>query len=110
MAGTTGFSTGFSSGFPSGFSSGLSSYNEQLGIWAIRTTQWKDHSECRDEMSSSGDKITTTDGEVYAYQWLVLMPKGTAKIEPGTDVRIDGRLSGKVIRFSSDQLHCRLWL
>ena len=86
------------------------SYDYQSGNWDVGTEEWGDHSECRDEMSSSGDKITTTDGEVYAYQWLVLMPKGTAKLEQGTEVRIDGRLSGKVIRFSSDQLHCRLWL
>lgn len=88
-------------------------YNETTGSWTSGSENWTDHSDCRDEINNSGAKIATTDGEVYAYRWIILLPKGTAKIEPGTSVKVTGdgvRLLGKVIRFSSDQLHCRLWV
>lgn len=96
------------------FTSGESTYNEQTGEWIIEEGEWVEHSKCRDEVSSSGGQVVTTDGEVYSYTWIVLMPKGVAEIKPGTKVRVmdgdDMRLEANAIRFSSDQLHCRLWL
>lgn len=91
-----------------------STYNEQTGTWSEESKWWKLHSECRDEMSSSGTKVLTIDGEQYEYSWVIFMPKSSKVILPGTKVRVkDGdkvRVEARAIRFSNDQLHSRLWL
>ena len=97
----------------------VSTYNDQTGDWTNLKGEWVFHSICRDEKGGSGSYISgsyilTVDGQETSYDYLVQLPKNTAEIKPGTKVRVkDGetiRLESTVIRFSSDQLHCRLWL
>lgn len=89
-------------------------YNEQTGTWTEEKQEWVTHSSCRDQVASSGSRIATTDGEMYEYKWIVFMPKGVEEIEPGIIVRVTNgsevRLEARAVRFSSEQLHCRLWL
>jgi len=97
------------------FVSGESVYNEDTGEWEVSESKWTVWSKCRDEVAGSGAKINTEDGEVYEYGWMVYCPKNTPKIDKGTKVRVtdsEGNLRAEksVIRFSKDQLHCRIWL
>lgn len=89
-------------------------YNEQYGKWSNESGNWESYGACRDEKSSSGSHVITVDGEVYDYSWIIFLPKGAEEVLKGSRVKVmDGnetRLKGRVIRFSSDQLHCRIWL
>lgn len=90
-------------------------HDPDTGEWSTGDGMFRFHAKCRDEKSSSGDRVITVDGEVYNYNWIVYMPKGTHNIPIGATVRVvdvkeNIRLEAKALRFSKDQLHCRLWL
>lgn len=97
------------------FVSGESVYNEVTGEWEVSVSEWISWSKCRDEVAGSGAKINTEDGEVYEYGWTIYCPKNTPRIEKGTLLRVRNsggliRAQKNVIRFSEEQLHCRIWL
>lgn len=88
--------------------------DEETGDWIPATSDWVEIGKCRDEINGSGRKVTTEDGETYEYSWMVYAPKNTRRLEKGTPIQVvDGcyvRAEKEVLRFSQDQLHCRIWL
>lgn len=89
-------------------------FDENTGEWSVGEETWVFHSKCRDE-GGNGSRITTQDGEVYAYGSLIQLPKGTDGIRGGDHVRVTDsegnvRVQGRTQKFSKDQLHSRLWL
>jgi hypothetical protein len=82
------------------------------GNYIPQTETWTNLCRCRDE-SGNGKSISTVDGEIYPYSFLIQMPKGVDPLAPGTQVRVmDGstvRATGKVVYSRKDQLHSRAW-
>lgn len=85
-------------------------YNDETGMYEEETVKWVKVSNCRDDAESSGGKIQTTDGETYSYSYTVYMPLGTEPIKEGTEIRIQGRVTGQVKKFYKGQLHSILWV
>ena len=91
-----------------------STYDEATGNYSNPSEpEWKPYGKCRDEVNSSGRKATTTDGEVYDYSWIIYCPLFVSDINKGVKVRIiddsgNIRAEKEIIRFSRDQLHCRI--
>jgi len=77
--------------------------------------QWEDFSICRDQPNDKGAVIQVGEGTFYQFRSIVFMAVGVENLLTGQDVRvidINGktRLDTEVRRFSSDNLHCRLWV
>lgn len=92
-----------------------STYNEADGSWTPGSEEWVVISKCRDEGNGGGNRIVTTDGEVYVFGAVIYLPKNSLPIELGARVRVldkDGntRLEGDNKLFKKEQLHARLWL
>lgn len=75
------------------------------------------HSMCREETNGAGSEVQTAGGIFHKFSSLIQLPKGTPKIQDGSPVIIsndeamtDIRIRGSVLKFSADQLHCRLWV
>ena len=74
----------------------------------------------RDDVSSTGKAgkvIQGTDGESIVFNAVIHLPRNTTPIEVGKEIvlyqdasksRI--RIKGKVLRFSDDSQHCRIWV
>lgn len=74
-------------------------------------------SRCREETEPRAREIQASDGKFYAYSSLVQLPKGTAPVAEGTEIYVKDlpestreRIRGKVLKFDSGQLHCRIWV
>ncbi len=78
------------------------------------TEDWFFHSKCREIPAGAGNVTATESGDVINYASKVVMPLGTAEIKANTKIQVqeNGKviITGNVIRFSSKQLHCRLWV
>lgn len=87
---------------------------DENGFAVESQTDWMFHSKCREIPASSGNVISNESGQYISYSSKVVMPLGTKPILPNTKIKIlNGEqvvLVGTVIRFSSKQLHCRLWV
>lgn len=89
-------------------------YQDENGNWIPGTEQWVEHSKCRDE-AGKGNKIIGEDGNEYDYSFLVQMPKGTAKLNSGNQIKVltknlVQRATGTIIYSRKDQLHTRAWV
>ncbi len=94
---------------------------------------WELVAACREETNGKGATIVTTNGETRVFGSLIQLPKGTARINEGTEVavlreavdpaRFDeadfieaSRITGLVVatgtcqKFDLGRLHCRLWI
>lgn len=97
------------------FEKSESTYNEEDGSWTSGSEEWVSVSKCRDEGNGGGNRIVTTDGEIYVFGAVVYLPKSSPNVALGARVRVtdkDGnvRLEGDNKLFKKEQLHARLWL
>ncbi len=87
---------------------------DENGFAMEAQTDWKFHSICREIPAGSGAIVSNESGKHIAYSSKVVMPLGTKPIPANTKIKIirgeQVVLVGTVIRFSSKQLHCRLWV
>lgn len=87
---------------------------DENGFPIPSTEQWVFHSKCRDIPAGAGNIVATESGEALKYASKVVMPIGTPEISANTKIKViegaNTRLVGHVIRFSTAQLHCRLWV
>ena len=83
------------------------------GVWTAGATG-SYSLDCRAEVNGSGRRITSADGALIDYSFLVFMPVMTTVIPPGSDFVLtalsDGTITGQVKRASNGQLNSRLWL
>lgn len=92
-----------------------STYNEEDGSWIPGTEEWVIVSKCRDEGNGGGNRIVTTDGEIYVFGAVVYLPKSSPNVALGARIKVtdkDGniRLEGDNKLFKKEQLHARLWV
>jgi hypothetical protein len=87
------------------------------GNWNTQTSAATLLSRCREETEPRAREIQASDGKFYAYSSVIYLPKGTAPVAEGTEVYVKDtpadtreRIRGKVLKFDSGQLHCRIWI
>ncbi|NML70033.1 hypothetical protein HHL23_09490 [Chryseobacterium sp. RP-3-3] len=90
-------------------------YNEANGSWIPGIAEWVTVSKCRDEGNGGGNRIVTTDGEIYVFGAVIYLPKSSPKVALGARIKVtdkDGnvRLEGDNKLFKKEQLHARLWV
>lgn len=90
-------------------------YNEADGSWIPGTEEWVTISKCRDEGNGGGNRIITTDGEIYVFGAVIYLPKSSPNVALGARIKVtdkDGnvRLEGDNKLFKKEQLHARLWV
>lgn len=103
------------------------------GSWSTPATGWELKAACREETNGKGNTIQVADGKTLVFSSLVQLPKGTARINEGTEVLVTreevepskllipgfietAKISGLVIakgvceKYDFGRLHCRLWI
>ena len=103
------------------------------GSWQDSPEGWDLVAACREETNGKGSVIQLANGETSAFASLVQMPKGTDRINEGTEIavlrtaidvarlsepdfieaeKITGLVvaSGTCQKFDSGRLHCRMWI
>jgi hypothetical protein len=108
--------------------------NSDNGSWEAGASQWKPKGICREETNGKGHTVRTAGGETIAFASLIQIPKGTARINEGTEIivtrekismpenlldddfvqqsKITGLIvaAGKCMKYDFGRLHCRLWI
>jgi hypothetical protein len=104
------------------------------GSWVQAEPSWSLVGACREETNGKGSTITTTDGHALLFTALIQLPKGTARVNEGTEVAVADetltaaeiadlganleawrrsgkiRIAGTCAKFDKGRLHCRLWI
>jgi hypothetical protein len=107
---------------------------ESNGSWKSDSAAWVLKGMCREETNGKGHTVVTSGGETIAFASLIQIPKGTARINEGTEIIVtsekislmDNLLSndfvtqsqitglivarGKCMKYDFGRLHCRLWI
>jgi len=75
------------------------------------------YSVCREQVNSPGKVINGADGDSIVFSSVIHLPLGTRQIKEGTEItvysdenKVFKRIEGKVLRFSADSQHCRIWV
>ncbi|MDR1416320.1 MAG: hypothetical protein LBJ57_02720 [Prevotellaceae bacterium] len=107
--------------------------NPQTGSWEDSPAAWELMGICREETNGKGHSVTTSGGEAVIFSSLIQIPKGTPRINEGTQVAItreqvapenllsddfrrQGKISGAIVaagkcmKYDFGRLHCRLWI
>ena len=102
------------------------SWEEQGGSYELKAA-------CREETNGKGSTINTADGKSLVFASLIQLPKGTGRIDEGTEVIVtweevditkltdeefiaNAKSSGLIVargtcqKFDLGRLHCRLWI
>jgi hypothetical protein len=103
------------------------------GSWSTSGSGWELVAACREETNGKGATIATADGQTRVFASLIQLPKGTARINEGSEIAVlreavdagrlseadfleEARITGLVVakgtceKFDSGRLHCRLWI
>lgn len=85
------------------------------GRWVVNANTAADKLiNCRAEPNGSAQTIVAEDGANIRYSYMVYTDKETEKIPFGVKIQVfsglDLLISGKVLAFSKDQKHCRIWV
>lgn len=104
------------------------------GSWQPETEVWALTAYCREETNGKGTQINTADGRAIAFSSLIQAPKGTPRVDEGTEVIIstDAQLDvtkllnadfvttakqqgiivaqGTCLKCDSGRLHTRIWI
>lgn len=103
------------------------------GSWSNPDKVWELKAACREETNGKGSTIQTVNGEIIVFASLIQIPKGTARINEGTEIIVtreevntnqllepdfidSAKISGLVIakgvcqKYDFGRLHCRLWI
>lgn len=93
------------------------SHQDEDGNWIPGSTTIVYKGKCREETNGKGSQIQLAGGNFHIFSSLIQLPKGTGKINEGSEVIItddangeDIRIKGKVLKFDKGQLHSRLWV
>ncbi len=103
------------------------------GSWESNGRTWELKAACREETNGKGTAIQTTDGRTLVFSSLIQLPKGTPRIDEGTEVIVTteevdvtqladkdfiaaSKASGLVVatgtceKYDAGRLHCRMWI
>lgn len=104
------------------------------GSWVSSGGGWQLKAACREETNGKDTAIQTTDGRTLVFSSLIQLPKGTTRIDEGTEVIVTtaevedvtdladkdfiaaSKASGLVVavgtcaKFDVGRLHCRMWI
>lgn len=102
------------------------------GSWDASGGGWELVAACREETNGKGATIVTANGQTRVFGSLIQLPKGTSRINEGTEVAVlreavdaamitddfieASRITGLVVatgtcqKFDLGRLHCRLWI
>lgn len=103
------------------------------GSWIEAPAIWELKAACREETNGKGSEIQTADGTALIFASLIQIPKGTKRINEGTDVIVTreevpvlellnsdfivtAKASGLIVargicqKYDFGRLHCRLWI
>lgn len=103
------------------------------GSWGETSAAWELKAACREETNGKGSQIQTADGQSLVFASLIQIPKGTKRIDEGTEVIVareeievsqllnndftaTAKASGLIIaqgvcqKYDFGRLHCRLWI
>ncbi len=103
------------------------------GSWKETVPSWELKAACREETNGKGSTIQTANGNTLVFASLIQLPKGTARINEGTEVLVtreevepnqllepgfidSAKISGLVVakgiceKYDYGRLHCRLWI
>ena len=74
-------------------------------------------SKCKEQVNGAGKVINGADGKTISFNSVIHLPLSTPDLNIGDEVIVftDSRkhyprIKGKVLRFSRDTMHCRLWV
>ena len=103
------------------------------GSWIEAPAIWELKAACREETNGKGSEIQPADGTALIFASLIQIPKGTKRINEGTDVIVTreevpvlellnsdfivtAKASGLIVargicqKYDFGRLHCRLWI
>ena len=103
------------------------------GSWSDNAATWELKAACREETKGKGATIQTADGKSLVFASLIQLPKGTGRIDEGTEVIVareevdttqlldeefiaTAKSSGLIVargtcqKFDLGRLHCRIWI
>jgi hypothetical protein len=103
------------------------------GSWQPGATEWELKGICREETNGKGQTIQTAGGQTIVFASLIQIPKGTPRINEGTEVLVareeiepaqllesdfiaNSKITGLVVvsgicqKYDFGRLHCRLWI
>lgn len=112
---------------------GGNSVQRPNGSWDTPAPVWELVAACREETNGKGSTIQTADGKTRVFASLIYTPKGTARINEGTQIVVtreevdvaqlsdtnfiaSAKASGFVVatgtveKFDLGRLHCRIWI
>jgi hypothetical protein len=108
--------------------------NQDTGGWETgNSAVWELKGVCREETNGKGHTVVTSGGETIAFASLIQIPKGTPRINEGTQIavtqtevkpdellkegfmeqsKISGLIvaTGKCMKYDFGRLHCRMWI
>lgn len=91
------------------------------GSWVGDSPGWVLTGICREETNGKGTSIQTADGRFLVFSSLIFLPRGSAKIQEGSEVLVlkekavvvkedDAIIKGTCLKFDDGRLHCRMWV
>lgn len=103
------------------------------GSWDNNVKAWELKAACREETNGKGATIQTADRKDLVFASLIQLPKGTPKINEGTEIVVtseevdtnqllepgfiaSAKITGLVVvtgvcqKFNLGRLHCRMWI
>lgn len=103
------------------------------GSWDNNAKAWELKAACREETNGKGATIQTADRKDLVFASLIQLPKGTPKINEGTEIVVtseevdtnqllepgfiaSAKITGLVVvtgvcrKFDLGRLHCRMWI
>lgn len=103
------------------------------GSWSDNAATWELKAACREETNGKGATIQTADGKSLVFASLIQLPKGTPRINEGTEVIVTreevavtqllnkdyiatAKDSGLIVvigtcqKYDFGRLHCRMWI
>lgn len=103
------------------------------GSWQTNPKAWELKAICREETNGKGTSIQTADGRTLVFASLIQLPKGTSRINEGTEILVTKQevnvtdlltpgfiesavISGIIVvkgicqKFDLGRLHCRIWI
>lgn len=93
------------------------SQQDALGDWSDSPQTIQPLGACREETNGRGEEIQIAGGTYRRFSSIVYLPKGATNLPEGTEIIVCNDPEGKsvriraiVLKFSSDQLHSRIWL
>lgn len=85
--------------------------------WIEPNSAEQEISSCKEQVNGAGKQINGADGQTIAFNSVIYLPLSSPDLKIGDEVLVYSdssknhlRIRGKVLRFSRETMHCRLWV